>query len=78
MAYGTADRGPRDSMVMGKVTTYPTDRCALQAACGLCARAHRSQRNDQREDQQFRLHFESFNRLDWGVNRAVIIVNLAR
>jgi hypothetical protein len=47
MAYGTTDCGTRNGMVMGEVPTHATDRCALQAACCLCAGTHGSQCHNQ-------------------------------
>ncbi len=59
MAYGTTDSGARNGMVMGKVTTNTTNRGSFQTASGLRAGAHRSQRDDERENKQLRIHLNS-------------------
>jgi hypothetical protein len=64
MAYGAADCRPRKSMVMDQVATNGTNRSPLETTSGLRARAHRSQRHDQREHQQFRSHFVSSSMFD--------------
>lgn len=56
MADSTADCGTQNGVVMSKVTTDAAHSCAFQAASGLCAETHCSQRDDQRDNKQFHIH----------------------
>jgi hypothetical protein len=59
MAYGTTNGGARDGMVVGKVTTHGTNRCSFEAASSFCTGTQCTQRDDQRENHQFRIHLAS-------------------
>jgi hypothetical protein len=78
MAYCTSDGGSRDGMVVGKVTTHGTNCCSFQATSGLCTRTYRSQREDQRENHQFRFHFAFLEIFVWKVEPAAQVVKAAR
>ena len=60
MADGAADRGAGDGMVVGEVASHGTHRCSFQAASRFCTGTQRTQRDDERENHQFRIHLASF------------------